>query len=262
MSSSAISELSHREIAHKYTEPDEPIAHAYAKFLNHLPPKNLLGQQKTALLYSLPTACCLLPAARRPPPTLTSTLVSSIYYVAPCVDTEYTIAYVGLGSNLGDRAGNLLMAVRGLMEASFIVNKLSAIYETEPVETQSGHNFLNMVAEIRVTSVSASQMMARLLRIEYLLGRREKGLNKPRTVDLDILFFGDQRLENEFLTIPHPRVHLRKFVLCPLNEIAPDFVHPGLGIEIAEILASVTDTSEVKRWNPNAARPSHSEAGA
>jgi 2-amino-4-hydroxy-6-hydroxymethyldihydropteridine diphosphokinase len=67
-------------------------------------------------------------------------------------------------------------------------------------------------------------MMARLLRIEYLLGRRDKSLNKPRTVDLDILFFGDQRMETEFLTLPHPRLHLRKFVLCPLAEIAPNFV--------------------------------------
>jgi 2-amino-4-hydroxy-6-hydroxymethyldihydropteridine diphosphokinase len=168
------------------------------------------------------------------------------------VERDYTIAYVGMGSNLGERAGNLLLAVRGLMEASFVVHKLSAIYETEPVETQSDGHFLNMVAEIHVSSVSASQMMARLLRIEYLLGRREKGLNKPRTVDLDILFFGDQRCDNEFLTVPHPLLHLRKFVLCPLNEIAPDFVHPTLGLRIADILANVADKSEVRRWNPNA----------
>src|SRR3954454_11479953 len=105
------------------------------------------------------------------------------------METGYTVAYVGIGSNLGNRAGNLLMAVRGLMEASFVVCQLSGIYETEPVGIESEKNFLNMVAEIHIHSVSPSQMMARLLRIEYLLGRREKSQNRPRTVDLDILCF-------------------------------------------------------------------------
>jgi 2-amino-4-hydroxy-6-hydroxymethyldihydropteridine diphosphokinase len=167
------------------------------------------------------------------------------------VNTDYTVAYVGLGSNLGDRAGNLLMAVRALVEASFVVCRLSAIYETEPVGIDSDTTFLNMVAEIHVTNVSASQMMARLLRIEYLLGRKDKGLNKPRTVDLDILFFGDLRLETELLTLPHPLLHIRKFVLCPLNEIAPNFVHPVLKKEIVDLLAAVEDSTAVKRWNPN-----------
>jgi hypothetical protein len=75
------------------------------------------------------------------------------------VDSEITTAYVGLGSNLGDRSGNLLYAVRGLLEASFSVNKLSAIYETEPIELEDSENFLNMVAEIKVTNVTSSQMM-------------------------------------------------------------------------------------------------------
>ena len=166
-------------------------------------------------------------------------------------DESTTVAYVGLGSNLGDRAGNLLMAVRGLMEASFVVNKLSPIYETEPIDIESDVNFLNLVAEILVRQVSATQMMARLLRIEYLLGRGDKTVKKPRTVDLDILFFGDQQMATEFLTLPHPRAHLRKFVLSPLAEIAPNFVHPVLQLEIADILAKCEDTSEVKRWNPN-----------
>lgn len=167
------------------------------------------------------------------------------------MENDKTTAYVGLGSNLGDRAGNLLLAVRGLIEASFFVNKLSAIYETEPIDIESEVKFLNMVAEIRVASVSPSQMMARLLRIEYLLGRRNKSLKKPRTVDLDLLFCGDMKVETEFLILPHPRLHLRKFVLVPLNEIAPNCVHPVLGKEIGAILADVEDQSEVKRWDPN-----------
>ena len=176
------------------------------------------------------------------------------------MDIEYTTAFICLGSNLGDRAGNIALAIRALMEASFVVNKLSAIYETEPLEIESETYFLNMVAEIRVKNVSATQMMARLLRIEYLLGRREKSTNesmkKPRTADLDILFFGDQQMDSEFLTLPHPRLHLRKFVLCPLAEIAPNFVHPVLKKEIADILANCEDITEVKRWNPNSDRKS------
>lgn len=184
-------------------------------------------------------------------PSLTTFTDSFINDVANLVDNEFTTVFVSLGSNLGDRAGNLLLAVRGLMEASFVVHKLSAIYETEPVGLDTEHKFLNMVAEIRVNNVSPSQMMARLLRIEYLLGRREKSLKRPRTVDLDILFFGDEQIDTEFLTIPHPRLHLRNFVLNPLAEIAPNFVHPTLRKEIAELLAESEDQSNVERWNPN-----------
>ncbi|MEQ1606658.1 MAG: 2-amino-4-hydroxy-6-hydroxymethyldihydropteridine diphosphokinase [Pyrinomonadaceae bacterium] len=169
------------------------------------------------------------------------------------MDTEHTVAYIGLGSNLGDRAGNLLMAVRGLMEASFVVHKLSGIYETEPVGIDTDKKFLNMVAEIHVTNVTPSQMMARLLRIEYLLGRTDKSLKKPRTIDLDILLFGDMIVNTEFLTLPHPRLHERRFVLKPLAKLAPNFVHPVLNQEIADILETLDDPSEVKRWLPNAA---------
>ena len=177
--------------------------------------------------------------------------IQFLYLLSSNMESDYTVAYVGIGSNLGNRAGNLLMAVRGLMEASFEVCQLSGIYETEPVGIESKKNFLNMVAEIHVHNVSPTQMMARLLRIEYLLGRKDKTLNKPRTVDLDILFFGDVRIETEFLTLPHPRLHERRFVLCPLNEIAPNFVHPVLQKEIQQLLAETGDCSEANRWNPN-----------
>lgn len=167
------------------------------------------------------------------------------------VETENTIAYVGLGSNLGDRAGNLLLAVRGLMEASFIVHKLSAVYETEPVGVEGHDKFLNMVAEIHLSNITPSQMMARMLRIEYLLGRKHKSLMQPRTVDLDLLLFGDYTCETEFLTLPHPKMHERRFVLTPLAEIAPHVVHPVLQTEIQDLLKNTPDTSAVQRWNPN-----------
>jgi 2-amino-4-hydroxy-6-hydroxymethyldihydropteridine diphosphokinase len=94
-------------------------------------------------------------------------------------------------------------------------------------------------------------MMARMLRIEYLLGRKDKNLHKPRTVDIDLLMFGSTQTETEFLTLPHPRMHLRRFVLTPLAEIAPHAQHPVSGKNITQLLADLSDNSFVKRWNPN-----------
>ena len=89
-------------------------------------------------------------------------------------------------------------------------------------------------------------------RIEYLLGRRDKHLKKPRTVDIDLLMFGDYQCTTEFLTLPHPRLHERRFVLVPLLEIAPQLVHPVLQKTVKELAAECGDFSIVKRWNPNA----------
>lgn len=167
------------------------------------------------------------------------------------METDIITVYVSIGSNLGDRAGNILLAVRALMEASFCVNKLSAIYETEPKDVENQPHFLNMVAEIKVSSISASQMMARILRIEYLLGRREKHQKKPRTVDIDILLFGDYCCDTAFLTLPHPRMFERRFVLKPFAEIAPHVVCPSTQKTIAQMLEEADDFSIVKRYKPN-----------
>jgi 7,8-dihydro-6-hydroxymethylpterin-pyrophosphokinase len=107
-----------------------------------------------------------------------------------------------------------------------------------------------MVAEIRSEAVTPTQMMARLLRIEYLLGRTDKSQRKPRTIDLDILFFGDVRLDTPFLTIPHPRIQLRRFVLVPMNDVAPHFSHPLIHKDIRALLNECEDRSSVVRWNP------------
>src|SRR3569832_654142 len=139
-------------------------------------------------------------------------------------------AYVGLGSNLGDRAGYLLLAVRGMLDAGLDVIRLSSIYETEAVEFEEQPAFLNMVAELRGSTLpSPEQMLARLLRIEYALGRTRDVRMGPRTIDLDLLIFRDQQIETEFLTVPHPRLAARRFVLVPLNELVPRLVHPVLG---------------------------------
>lgn len=168
------------------------------------------------------------------------------------MESESITAYVGLGSNLGDRAGNLLLGVRGLLEASFVVNKLSAIYETEPVGLdEDAPTFLNMVAEIQAESITPTQMLARMLRIEYLLERTDKSLKKPRTIDLDLLFYAQEKTDTPFLTVPHPRAHLRRFVLVPMNEVCPTFMHPLLHRDINTLLRECEDRSHVVRWNPN-----------
>jgi len=158
-------------------------------------------------------------------------------------------AYVGLGSNLGDRAGYLLLAVRGMLDAGLDVIRLSSIYETEPVEYENQPAFLNMVAELRGSTLpSPEQMMARLLRIEYALGRTRDIHMGPRTIDLDLLIFKDQELESEFLMLPHPRLAQRRFVLVPLSELVPGLVHPVLQKPISELLAQTKDRSTVTRW--------------
>src|SRR6266545_2795510 len=102
-------------------------------------------------------------------------------------------AYVALGSNLGDRAGNLLLAVRGMLESGLEVTRLSGIYETEPVETFPQPAFLNMVAELRVLPLLTSeQILARLLRVEHTLGRTRELAMGPRTIDLDLLLCRDE----------------------------------------------------------------------
>ncbi|HKR14387.1 MAG TPA: 2-amino-4-hydroxy-6-hydroxymethyldihydropteridine diphosphokinase [Pyrinomonadaceae bacterium] len=158
-------------------------------------------------------------------------------------------AYVGLGSNLGNRAGYLLLAVRGMLDAGLDVIRLSNVYETQPVENENQPVFLNMVAELRGSTLPApEQVMARLLRIEYSLGRTREVRMGARTIDLDLLISKDERRETEFLTLPHPRLHLRRFVLIPLNELVPNLVHPVLGKPISELLANTSDQSSVIRW--------------
>lgn len=161
---------------------------------------------------------------------------------------EASRAYVGLGSNLGDRAGQLLLGVRGMLNAGLRVARLSSIYETEPVDVTDQPAFLNMAAELVAPLPRPEQLLARLLRVEYQLGRTRQMARGPRTLDLDLLLYGDLRVETELLTLPHPRLHLRRFALAPLAELAPDLRHPALGQTFSQLLASTPDTSSVRRW--------------
>jgi 2-amino-4-hydroxy-6-hydroxymethyldihydropteridine diphosphokinase len=162
--------------------------------------------------------------------------------------------YVGLGSNLGDRAGNLLLAVRGMLNAGLGVRRLSSIYETEPLGVDEEQPpYLNMVAELSGAALPPpEQLLARLLRVEYALGRRRETPRAARTIDLDLLLYGPALRETEFLTLPHPRLHLRRFVLQPLAELTPHALHPALRKSFQALLDESGDTSEVKLWLPAA----------
>ena len=167
-------------------------------------------------------------------------------------DSAKALAYVSLGSNLGDRTGNLLLGIRGIMDAGLPVTRLSSIYESEPMETFAQPHFLNMVAELGGGSLPApQQMMARLLRIEYLLGRTREIPRGPRIIDLDLLLYANHTSASELLTLPHPRMHLRRFVLQPLAELAPSLVHPTLQQTVATLLENLDDKSAVKLWRAN-----------
>lgn len=154
--------------------------------------------------------------------------------------------YIGLGSNLGYRKGNIRKAV-SLLEGLGRISKISSIYETEPVGPVEQRWFLNAVVEIE-TDLEPRELLLRLKELERRIGRSEGGERwGPREIDLDILFYGDLVMEDEDLIIPHPRIGERRFVLEPLYEIAPDLIHPITGSTVSEMLKEVRDRHVVRR---------------
>jgi 2-amino-4-hydroxy-6-hydroxymethyldihydropteridine diphosphokinase len=160
--------------------------------------------------------------------------------------TETAGVYIGLGSNLGDRRALLARGLASLTEAGFGLTSQSALYLTEPVDAPPQDWFVNAVAAGH-TSLSPEELLAACLEVERGLGRERTVYHGPRTLDLDILIYGDERRDGPGLTIPHPRMHERRFVLAPLCELAPDLCHPRLGATIRELLERCPDRSRVVR---------------
>jgi 2-amino-4-hydroxy-6-hydroxymethyldihydropteridine diphosphokinase len=146
------------------------------------------------------------------------------------------IVHIGIGSNLGDRRNNCLKAVALLEAGGVKVLKRSSLYETEPWGVKEQPRFMNMAVEAE-TDVTPRELLSLLKKIESLMGRTVTVKWGPRTIDLDILFYGDVIMKEPDLEIPHPLMHSRDFVLDPLGEIAAQKVHPLLHRTIAELRA-------------------------
>lgn len=154
-------------------------------------------------------------------------------------------AYLSLGSNLGDRLANLNEALGRLEAEEVTVAARSSIYETEPMDVPDQPWFFNMVVRAE-TLHQPSALLAILLKIEIEMGRHRHFKGGPRTIDLDILLYGCQRVNLPNLQIPHPRMQRRRFVLLPLAELSPHLVEPVSNLTVEELLTHLGDQQQVK----------------
>ena len=157
----------------------------------------------------------------------------------------HKIVYLSLGSNVGDRDANLHSAIERLRALGEIA-AVSLFYETEPVEFTAQPWFLNCVVKLN-TEKMPKQLLAGILGIEQQMGRRRTHKKGPRTIDIDILLFGNSIIETKGLTIPHPALHERRFVLEPLAEIASDVRHPALKRTIRELRDALPPGQAVRK---------------
>jgi 2-amino-4-hydroxy-6-hydroxymethyldihydropteridine diphosphokinase len=170
-------------------------------------------------------------------------------------------AFIGIGSNLGDRAANYREAIQRIAAIPETrVVRQSSIYETEPVGDIKGA-FLNGVIEVE-TELQADAFIKKMLSVERVMGRKRvrgrkppRGKYRPRLIDLDLLFFNKEMIKTRILEVPHPRLHERKFVLAPMAELAPTLIHPKLNASISELLAHLKSPFRVSLARADILRP-------
>jgi 2-amino-4-hydroxy-6-hydroxymethyldihydropteridine diphosphokinase len=154
-------------------------------------------------------------------------------------------AYLSLGSNVGDRAKNLCDAIAALRSAGVQVVRVSSLYETEPVDYLDQPWFLNCAVEAE-TELAALDLLRALRAIETEMGSKKLVVKGPRLIDIDIVLYGNEVINTPELQVPHARMHLRRFVLEPLAEIAPNLQHPVSHLSISRLLARTPDKSAVR----------------
>ncbi|MES2515566.1 MAG: 2-amino-4-hydroxy-6-hydroxymethyldihydropteridine diphosphokinase [Bacteroidota bacterium] len=162
------------------------------------------------------------------------------------------VAYLCLGGNIGDRENALRLAVLKIGDTAGQITASSSIYETEAWGVENQQAYLNQCIEL-TTHLGSAELLTTLLFIEKELGRERSDSEtyQPRTIDIDILFFNREIITSAQLIVPHPRLHLRKFVLVPLKDICPGFLHPLLNKTILNLWSHCPDTSEVTLFNPH-----------
>jgi 2-amino-4-hydroxy-6-hydroxymethyldihydropteridine diphosphokinase len=163
----------------------------------------------------------------------------------PHSSVTFETAYLSLGSNVGDREGNLRVAIGKLKGVGRVVG-VSSFYETEPMEFRQQEWFLNCAVVVE-TEKSAEELLNALLSIERAMGRERVQAKGPRNIDIDILLFGDEVIDEKGLKVPHPAMHERRFVLEPLAEIAPDAIHPVFKRSVCELLGELPEGAGVVR---------------
>ena len=154
---------------------------------------------------------------------------------------------MGVGSNLGDREANLTLAVELLSQRALIDPVLSPLYETDPVDVLDQPQFLNAVVQGR-TTLSPEALLKVSKDVELEVGRTPTFLYGPRVIDIDILFYDELVLDLQSLTIPHPRIGERAFVLVPLVDLSPEWIHPILGLTVKELAERVKEREGVRPW--------------